>query len=73
MARPQKLEGFPPLAEVRNRYVRSVLVAARFNMKLAARTLGVDRRTLYREISTTPELAVLMRRFRMEQLEGRAA
>jgi len=37
-----------PLAEVSRAYVRSVLEAHRGNKAAAARTLGIDRRTLYR-------------------------
>jgi DNA-binding NtrC family response regulator len=50
----------PTLAEVERRHILHVLAAARGNKRLAARILGVDRRTLYRKLEAyegqTPEL-----------------
>jgi DNA-binding NtrC family response regulator len=41
-----------PLEEVERRYVLSVLQAAGGNRSLAARILGVDRKTLYRRLAS---------------------
>jgi len=46
-----------PLEEVERRYVLSVLRAAGGNRSLAARILGVDRKTLYRRLSSYGESA----------------
>jgi two-component system response regulator HydG len=42
-------EGFPSLDEVERRYIRRVMEATGGNKTLAARILGVHRRTLYRK------------------------
>ncbi|MBK9034057.1 MAG: sigma-54-dependent Fis family transcriptional regulator [Myxococcales bacterium] len=42
------------LAEVERRYVRQVLNAAGGNKSVAARILGIDRRSLYRRLEDTP-------------------
>jgi len=41
-----------PLAEVEHRYVRQVLDAVGGNKAMAARILGIDRRSLYRRLDT---------------------
>lgn len=49
-ARAVELPGdFPRLEELEARYIARVLAHARGNMSLAARILGVDRKTLYRK------------------------
>jgi two-component system response regulator HydG len=47
----------PPLEEVERRYVLRVLEAASGNKALAARILGVDRKTLYRKLDRWGALA----------------
>jgi two-component system response regulator HydG len=42
----------PTLAEVERRHILHVLAASQGNKRLAARILGVDRRTLYRKLET---------------------
>ena len=42
------------LAEVEKRYVRHVLDAVGGNKAMAARILGIDRRSLYRRLDGTP-------------------
>ena len=44
-------EGIPSLDEVERRHITRVLGAARGNKTLAARILGVDRKTLHRKLS----------------------
>jgi len=43
--------GTPPLEEVKRQYVISVLNLCNGNVSLAARTLNIDRRSLYRMLS----------------------
>jgi two-component system response regulator HydG len=44
-----ELDAFPQLKEIERRYIRRVLKAAGGNKTVAARILGVNRRTLYRK------------------------
>jgi two-component system, NtrC family, response regulator AtoC len=44
------LPGLLPLAEVERRHIHQVLDAVHGNKRLAARVLGIDRRTLYRKL-----------------------
>ena len=41
-----------PLADVEDRYVRHVMTAVGGNRTLAAKTLGIDRKTLYRKLKS---------------------
>jgi two-component system response regulator HydG len=54
-----KGEGLLPLAEVERRHILDVLGAVGGNKRLAARVLGVDRRTLYRKLETYEGAVVL--------------
>jgi DNA-binding NtrC family response regulator len=51
----QGREGNAPLAEVERAYVHHVLAASGGNKAAAARTLGIDRRTLYRKLNGIDE------------------
>ncbi len=51
------VEKMAPLSEVERRYVERVLEAAGGNKTLAARVLGLDRRTLYRKLQRWSEEA----------------
>lgn len=42
------VDAFVPLKDLAFRYVQAVVVEAGHNKTLAAKTLGIDRRTLYR-------------------------
>jgi DNA-binding NtrC family response regulator len=46
----EDIETMPPLSDVERRYIERVLEAAGGNKTLAARVLGLDRRTLYRKL-----------------------
>ncbi|HEX5052532.1 MAG TPA: sigma-54 dependent transcriptional regulator [Planctomycetota bacterium] len=50
LAAADALEDFVPLAEVERRYVLRVIEAAGGNRTLAAKVLGLDRKTLYRKL-----------------------
>ena len=50
LSRETPLHEHPTLAQVERAYTARVIAAAGGNMSLAARVLGIDRRTLYRTV-----------------------